>query len=131
MPQGHNTPFTKGNRLAVGKGRPKGSPSKITTDLKNMVLGALSDVGGQSYLANQARENPKAFLALVGKVFPSTIIDNSTNNTLQVNMSEVVKKALADSDRMYKELQAIKSLPAPMIVDMQPIDIARETHDID
>ena len=122
--------FQKGNK---GGGRHKGVPNKINTDLKEMVLGALSDVGGQQYLARQAHENPKAFLALVGKVFPSTIIDNSTNNTLQVNMSEIVKKALMDSDRMYKELQALKAgqTPAPLAIEatyteMQPIEMQGE-----
>lgn len=118
--------FQKGNK---GGGRHKGVPNKINTDLKKMVLGALSDVGGQQYLARQAHENPKAFLALVGKVFPSTIIDNSTNNTLQVNMSEVVKKALMDSDRMYKELAALKAGTQPLMTDAQPIDKPQETHD--
>lgn len=35
-----------------------------------MILGALSDVGGRDYLAEQARANPVAFLGLVGKVLP-------------------------------------------------------------
>lgn len=56
-----------GNR---GVGRVKGVPNKVTKELKEMILGALSDVGGQSYLARQAEENPTAFLNLVGKVLP-------------------------------------------------------------
>jgi hypothetical protein len=35
-----------------------------------MILGALSDVGGREYLAEQARSNPGPFLSLVGKVLP-------------------------------------------------------------
>ena len=53
-----------------GQGRPKGTPNKTTKALKDMILGALSDVGGQKYLAEQARENPTAFLTLIGKVLP-------------------------------------------------------------
>jgi hypothetical protein len=33
--------------------------------LREMILGALDDAGGQAYLAEQARENPVAFMALL------------------------------------------------------------------
>ena len=56
-----------------GQGRPKGAQNKLTKALKDMILGALSDVGGQAYLAKQAKENPKAFLALLGRVLPTEI----------------------------------------------------------
>ena len=59
-----------GNR---GVGRVKGVPNKVTKELKEMILGALDDVGGQAYLARQADENPTAFMALVGKVLPMTV----------------------------------------------------------
>lgn len=55
------------------KGRPKGVPNKITTNLKSMILEALDRKGGVAYLAEQADENPTAFLTLVGKVLPMTI----------------------------------------------------------
>jgi hypothetical protein len=51
-------------------GRVKGSQNKATKALKEMILGALDDNGGQRYLAEQARENPTAFLTLIGKVLP-------------------------------------------------------------
>jgi len=50
--------------------RPKGSRNKLTTALKDMILGALADAGGQAYLTAQAKKNPGHFLALVGKVLP-------------------------------------------------------------
>ncbi len=54
-------------------GRKKGTPNKVTAELKDMILGALDDAGGQQYLQRQADENPTAFLGLVGKVLPTTI----------------------------------------------------------
>lgn len=59
-----------GKTKTSGQGRPKGVPNKITADLKAMILGALSDAGGQAYLARQAEENPGPFLTLIGKVLP-------------------------------------------------------------
>lgn len=58
-----------------GAGRKKGSPNKITKDLKEMILGALENAGGIDYLESRARD-PKtasAFLTLVGKVLPMTV----------------------------------------------------------
>jgi hypothetical protein len=53
-----------------GSGRKPGVPNKINADLKEMILGALSDVGGRDYLALRAKDTPAAFLTLVGKVLP-------------------------------------------------------------
>ena len=53
-----------------GAGRKKGVPNQINADLKGMILGALSDVGGKDYLAKRAIDTPAAFMTLVGKVLP-------------------------------------------------------------
>ena len=59
--------MTKGYKTG---GRLKGTPNKITVDLRQMILRALTEAGGHEYLMRQADENPAAFLALVGKVVP-------------------------------------------------------------
>ena len=51
-------------------GRKKGTPNKLTRDVREMILGALDAEGGLEYLRTQARENPTAFLSLVGKCLP-------------------------------------------------------------
>ncbi len=51
-------------------GRQKGTPNKVTGALKDMILQALSNAGGVTYLTKQAAANPTAFLTLVGKVLP-------------------------------------------------------------
>lgn len=56
-----------------GKGRPKGTQNKATKALKEMILGALDQAGGENYLLTQATENPTAFLTLIGKVLPTTL----------------------------------------------------------
>src|SRR3954467_4642870 len=59
--------------MAVGRktgGRTKGTPNKFPASIQEMIVGALSAVGGRRYLAEQARENPVAFMGLVGKVLP-------------------------------------------------------------
>lgn len=65
--------------MAKGKktgGRTKGTPNKVTALLKDDILQASSDAhpdGRVGYLTQQARENPTAFLTLLGKVLPMTI----------------------------------------------------------
>lgn len=54
-------------------GRSKGTPNKVTADLRSMILGALEDAGGQEYLLTQAQQNPQAFLTLVGRTLPKEI----------------------------------------------------------
>lgn len=51
-------------------GRKAGTPNKATRELKDMILGALDAEGGMEYLRAQARENPVAFMSLVGRVLP-------------------------------------------------------------
>ena len=51
-------------------GRKKGSPNKITADVKAMILGALHKAGGEDYLLLRSQDQPVAFMGLVGKVLP-------------------------------------------------------------
>lgn len=57
-------------------GRQKGTPNKVSADLKGMITAALEEVGGQAYLVSQARENPTAFMTLLGKILPKDINAN-------------------------------------------------------
>ncbi len=56
--------------IAKTGGRQKGTPNKVTREVKEMVLEALSIAGGVDYLVEQAQKSPNAFLTLVGKVLP-------------------------------------------------------------
>ena len=54
-------------------GRQRGVPNKMTADIRAMILGALNQAGGQKYLLEQCRENPTAFMALLGKILPTQL----------------------------------------------------------
>lgn len=62
-------------------GRQKGVTNKVNKELKDMILGALNDVGGQKYLARQAEENPGPFLTLIGKILPKDVNVSDVNDT--------------------------------------------------
>lgn len=60
-----------------GPGRPKGVPNKTTALLKDAILRAAEQAGGEDgmvgYLTTQATANPQAFLPLLGKVLPMQV----------------------------------------------------------
>lgn len=80
---------------AAGKGRVKGTPNKVTRELKEMILQALDGAGGVDYLIQCANEprTASAFLTLVGKVLPMTVQGPGPNgeHTFQKIVVEVVK----------------------------------------
>ena len=54
-----------------------------------MILAALDEVGGHSYLVEQARANPAAFLTLVGKVLRTQV-----NTTVKRDIRELSRAEL-------------------------------------
>ncbi|MFC3706054.1 hypothetical protein ACFOOL_14975 [Devosia honganensis] len=57
-------------------GRKKGTPNKVNALLKEDILAAASAAhpdGRVGYLTKQAKENPVAFMTLLGKVLPMQI----------------------------------------------------------
>jgi hypothetical protein len=66
--------------MAIGHktgGRQKGSLNKLSADIKDMILGALQDVGGRDYLAARALDQPVAFMSLLGRVLPHQLTGES------------------------------------------------------
>lgn len=78
---------TKSNLPGAGPGRPKGVPNKTTQALKDMILSALDKSGGVKYLMEQAQTNPNAFLSLVGKVLPMTVLGGGEDGSHMVTVS--------------------------------------------
>ena len=54
-------------------GRRAGVPNKVPAELKEMILQALELEGGVEYIRTQARNEPVAFLSILGKVLPMTV----------------------------------------------------------
>ena len=55
---------------AKSGGRKKGTPNRLSREVRELIREALDQEGGTRYLRKAARENPVAFLALVGKLLP-------------------------------------------------------------
>jgi hypothetical protein len=78
-------------RPSKGPGRPKGSVNKLTIPLREMVLGALVELGGQAYLVKVGRsENPSSFMSLVGKCLPQAHTVSGEESSPLITRVEVV-----------------------------------------
>jgi hypothetical protein len=77
-------------------GRKAGTPNKITAALKEAILLAADNAGGEGgmvgYLTRQASENPPAFLSLLGKVLPMTV-QGDAENPVQIVIKTGVPRA--------------------------------------
>lgn len=88
-------PFKPGEKRPANAGRRKGTPNKETRQLKEMILEALDKKGGPEYLQLQAEQNPTAFLTLLGKVLPMTVVgdkDNPLQHEVKINVIGVNPK---------------------------------------
>ena len=61
-----------GKRLPpnAGKGRPKGSPNKATTNLKAALEASFTALGGVQWFVQLAKSNPDAYVKLLLQILP-------------------------------------------------------------
>jgi len=80
-------PFVKGQKKIEGSGLKKGQSLNKTLALTEMIDGALNKLGGMDWLVKQGRENPTAFMSLVGKRLPKDLtIGGSINQHLVIEI---------------------------------------------
>ena len=93
-------PKTANKRPQPKGGSRKGKPNKATALIKDMIQGALEDVGGRRYLVEQARENPAAFMGLIKAILPKDVnLGGQADNPIKYeNMSD------EELDRKIKEV---------------------------
>ena len=80
MPRPKGTPKTGG--------RAKGTPNKVSLTIKEQLLEALGEVGGVEYLKKIAREDPRTFCGLIGRILP-TQSDGNAEQSLSRSPSPV------------------------------------------
>ena len=110
-----SNPFVKGSRGGprAGAGRPKGSPNKITANLKQMILSSLDRVGGEEYLAKLAIENSSAYAGLLGKILPAVLaadVDSGGGADLKMTFT---RRIVYPNGHEHIEGVTPKQLPAP------------------
>lgn len=78
-------------------GRAKGVPNKLTRTIKEAIEQAFEQVGGPDYLATMAKEQPAAFMTLLGKVLPTQVQHSNPDGTLR--QQPTVVRIVAADDR--------------------------------
>lgn len=85
-----------------GPGRPKGMPNKTTALLKDAILQAAQEAGGEggmvAYLVDQAKKNPGPFMGLLGKVLPMTVAGDKENPLELITRIELVAPRVNSTD---------------------------------
>lgn len=90
----------EGKRVGKGvpprKGRKPGAQNKVTAEVKDMVKGALEDLGGKAWLVKQAKKHPTAFFTLVNKMVPTALTGEiNLTTTLATKLEELRKRKAA------------------------------------
>lgn len=73
-------------------GRQKGSPNRLTASLTDAIDNAFHQVGGANYLVTVARDDPKAFCALLGKRLPKDITHGVSASLLDLIQKAVTRE---------------------------------------
>lgn len=99
-------PVAKRRPPAAGMGRKKGVPNKTTQFLKDAILLAAEDVGEDGkgrggltgYCRFLAKEEPKAFAGLMGKVLPTQIAGSLDVNHVSKEQRDAAVAAVIRAD---------------------------------
>jgi len=91
---------SSGRFLSSGNpsGRPRGAANKLTVELREMIRQALEEEGGVDYLRWAARNQPTAFLGLVGRLIPAEV-----KASLQSDETVVIVKDYTGMSRLEAE----------------------------
>lgn len=108
-------PVAAASLANLRNGGPRGA-GKIPASIKAMVEGALSDVGGRKWLAQQARENPVAFMGLVGRVLPLQLQSSDADGN-PVHLHLIAARVVSDELHVHIQTdvstKTIEHAPAP------------------
>lgn len=62
-----------------GAGRKPGVPNKVSADLKAALNDSFGKVGGVKYLVELAKNDPRTYCTLLGKLVPTTVAGDPEN----------------------------------------------------
>lgn len=103
--------YVKGHKKIPGTGRQKGQKNGFTMDLRKIILESLHLLNGPEYLVQQGRDNPVAYLNLLAKLMPVSVVGDSTN-PIQVQHTHTMRldfEAIRTQRSKNSQLPAIQA----------------------
>ena len=73
-----------------GAGRKKGATNLVPREVKEMIVNTLHNAGGEEYLLNIAKNDPKTFCGLIGRVIPLQHA-NDPDNPFEFNQDIIIR----------------------------------------
>lgn len=70
---GPGRPFVKGQSRPPGSGRTAGTPNRFSQRLIDAIEASFEQLGGEAYLTELGRTEPRAYLALLGRILPAQV----------------------------------------------------------
>ena len=79
-------PFVKGQPRTPGSGRKPGSQNMTSQKIKELIFNALQqqEGGALAYLKARATDEPRAFMALLGKLLPTQITGDDEGGPVRI-----------------------------------------------
>ena len=102
--------FQTGSPSANPKGRPRGSRNRVSESVRDEFLQAYREVGGKDYLVRFAREHPKDFIGILGRMLPKEIrheINNAPLGNAEV-LAQMKVEWAASRERETAKLEEVK-----------------------
>lgn len=87
-----DTKLKKGRKKTGG--RKKGTPNKVTSSVKEAIMKAFDELGGEKYLVEVAKQDHRTFCSLLGRVLPKEI-SASIDTDLSLMTNEELEAELA------------------------------------
>ena len=110
--------YERGHKKMPGTGRKKGQKNGFSMDLRKIILESLHLLNGPEYLVQQGRDNPVAYLNLLAKLMPVSVIGDCTN-PIQVQHTHTMRldfEAIRTQRAKNSQLPAIQAEAAQEVV---------------
>jgi len=91
-----------------GSGRKKGTPNKLTADIKEAIIKAFNEAGGAEYLRKVAKSDPRTFCALLAKVLPTQV---TADPSIPLQIIDRIEYVVIPSPKQVWPPRAVQGLP--------------------
>ncbi len=94
-----------------GSGRPKGSPNVLTRTIRECVKDAFAELGGSKWLVEIAKDDPRVFVALLGRAMPPPPREREEEDGLSRLTDEELVEKMEASVKSFREEGSFGSDP--------------------